>query len=87
MCLSLHIAYVPGIHMCTKAIKWECYTYLSHCIKLSQQIGNGVGSCSALGGHCTLLGYNFYGENYIPMEGHQKLGGHQPPLPPWFLRL
>ena len=21
------------------------------------------------------------------MEGHQKLGGHQPPLPPWFLRL
>ena len=50
-------------------------------------IGNGVGSCSALGGHCTLSGHNFYGKNYTPMDGHQKLGGHQPPLPSWFLRL
>ena len=23
----------------------------------------GVGSCSALGGHCALSGHNFYGEN------------------------
>ena len=43
---------------------------------------NGVGSCSALGGHCTLSGHNFYGENYIPMEGHQKLGGAPAPLAP-----
>ena len=54
--------------------------------KASQQYrglsANGVGSCSALGGLCTLSGHNFYGENYIPMEGHQKLGGHQAPLPP-----
>ena len=34
------------------------------------------------GGEFTLSGHNFYGENYIPMEGDKKLGGHQPPLPP-----
>ena len=32
-------------------------------------------------GHCTLSGHNFYGENYIPMEGHQKLGGTIPLAP------
>ena len=34
------------------------------------------------GGHCTLSGHNFYGENYIPMEGNQKPGGTSPPCPP-----
>ena len=48
---------------------------------LLNPVYNGVGSCSALEGHCTLSGHNFYGENYIPMEGHQKLGGTSP-LPP-----
>ena len=35
----------------------------------------------SIGGHCTLSGHNFYGENYILMEGHQKLGGTSPPCP------
>ena len=35
----------------------------------------------SIGGHCTLSGHNFYGENYIAMEGHQKLGGTSPPCP------
>ena len=53
---------------------------------------NSVGSCSALGGgggHYTLSGHNFYGENYIPMEGHQNWGAPAPlaPLVPTPMRM
>ena len=49
---------------------------------IATDISNGVGSCSALGGHCTLSGHNFYGENYIPMEGTPKIRGAPAPLAP-----
>ena len=35
-------------------------------------------------GHCTLSGHNYYGETYILMESHQKLGAL---LAHWFLHL
>ena len=70
--------------------KWTCryiirlMLYIFHLCYIGRYaIGNanGVGSCPALGGHCTLLDHNFYGEIIFLWRDTKNWGATSPPCP------